>query len=363
MHHHIAEYPCDVYITRSNRLLGTKSRYRPWVYSKMLPDILDLMAKPGMDYIEQEIGARVEGSARSTVIRPGARLLSRIEEHQIALDDLGEHPHGETIILKRVKDDYWDEGGFQHYDDTPVTHRFRAELDEINDWIAKADLRFDPEGLPWPRTQVDLSDRRLRRIFTQGRFDSGGRLFGGFWQSVRKQERLQGLWISGERAVELDYGQLGPRILYGMAGHEPPSDDLYHLWAYPQQRAGIKKVMNAMIFADQRLERFPKDTRKLFRRGDKVGGVVEAIEAKHPLIKDHFHQGLGHDTQFVESQIMVEVLLRLKGSGVVALPIHDAVMIPASKAPSVREVMLEVFRKQAHVEGIVTGELLEGGCL
>ena len=60
---------------------------------------------------------------------------------------------------------------------------------EINQWLAAADLRYDPLGIPWPHTAFDIRDRRLRRIFTQARFNSGGRLFGGFWQQLRKHER------------------------------------------------------------------------------------------------------------------------------------------------------------------------------
>jgi hypothetical protein len=111
--------------------------------------------------------------------------------------------------------------------------------------------------------------------------------------------------------------------------------------------------MSAMIFADRPLERFPQGTRKLFRRGDKIAEVVEAIERKHPLISDHFHRGLGHDVQYRESQIMVEVLLSLKRSRIVALPLHDAVMVPKSGAATAREVMLDVFHRVTDVQGIV----------
>ncbi|MER9225090.1 hypothetical protein NKI39_05450 [Mesorhizobium sp. M0664] len=358
MHHQVAEHPGDIYVTRSNRVLGTKSRYRPRAYSKMFRHILDLMAKPEMAYLEQHIAAPVEGAARASVIRLGTRLLDRIAEQGVGIEDLDEYPHGETIVLKRVKDreDYWDEGGLEEYDDTPDTERHRAELDEINRWIADADLRFDSEGLPWPRTQFSIRDRRLRRIFTQSRFDSGGRLFGGFWQSLRKHERRQGLWMSGERAVELDYGQVGPRILYGMAGHKPPFEDLYDIWGHGLNRPGIKKVMSAMIFASDTLNRFPKGTRRLFSRSYKVGDVVEAIEAKHPLIRNHFHRGLGHDAQFIESEIMIEVLLTLKDRGIVALPIHDAVLVPVSVVSMAKKVMLDTFHRHAHVEGTVTEE-------
>jgi len=41
-------------------------------------------------------------------------------------------------------------------------------------------------------------------VFTQGRFGSGGRLYGGFWQHLRKETRLKGLFINREEVVELD---------------------------------------------------------------------------------------------------------------------------------------------------------------
>lgn len=110
-----------------------------------------------------------------------------------------------------------------------------------------------------------------------------------------------------------------------------------------------------MIFADKRLERFPQFTRKLFRRGDKIAGVVDAIESKHPLIKDRFHCGIGHDVQFIESQIMVELLLLMKANRITALPIHDALMVPESTAATAKDAMLSVFQQMTGVEGIVTG--------
>ncbi|WP_292668421.1 hypothetical protein [Mesorhizobium sp.] len=358
MHHHLVEHPAGIYVTRSNRVLGARNRYRPPAYSKVFPHILDLLSKPELGYVLQDKAAPIPGASKSTAIRPGPTLLARIHDGDIALDDLDEHPHGETIILKRVKDadNYWDEGGLEQYVDTPTTERYRDELEKINQWLAAADLGYDRRGIPWPHTSFDIGDRRLRRIFTQARFTSGGRMFGGFWQQLRKDERRQGLRIGGEKAVELDYGQVGPRILYGMAGHPPAADDLYFMHGYNRHRDGIKKVMSAMIFAGERLDRFPKDTRKLFRKTDRIAEVVEAVEAKHPLIKDHFHKGLGHDAQFVESSILVDVLLDLRSKGVVALPIHDAVMVPASKVSMTEEVMLRVFNAHAHVQGSVTVE-------
>ena len=53
-------------------------------------------------------------------------------------------------------------------------------------------------------TDVDLSERRLRRYFTRGSFESGGRLFGWFWQELNKKQR-KNIIIDDEEAVSLDY--------------------------------------------------------------------------------------------------------------------------------------------------------------
>ncbi|PJE28538.1 hypothetical protein, partial [Pseudooceanicola marinus] len=52
----------------------------------------------------------------------------------------------------------------------------------------------------------------------------------------------------------------------------------------------------------------------------------------------------------------------LKSHGIVALPIHDAVLVPASAAAKAMAVMLEVFKKRTGQEGVVdliTKEQLE----
>lgn len=358
IHHHLLGHPGRTYISRSNKLLGTKSRYRSRVHSKVLPYFLDIMATPEMAYINQEIGVQRQVGSKLTTIVAGPRLLSEIVEREIDIGDVDKCPPDETIILKRLKDrtDHWDKGSLQEYDDTDETNRYRAEMEIINQWIAQSRLDFNRLGFFETSRDIDTGKRQLRRIFTKGSFRTGGRLFGGFWQDLSKQARHERLTINGEQAVELDYGQVGPRILYGMAGIEPPETDIYDIRLFDQQRPGIKKVMNAMMFAESRLKRFPRGTRKLFRHGDNIVEVAEAIEAANTPIKHLLHCGMGHEVQFTESQILVDVLLKLKDREIVALPIHDAVMVPKSKASTAHEVMLSAFEAIAGTLGIVTLE-------
>lgn len=54
--------------------------------------------------------------------------------------------------------------------------------------------------------------------------------------------------------------------------------------------------------------------------------------------------------------IMVDVLLRLMKMEIVALPVHDAVLIAESKADQTKAVMLEAFRDHVGFPGSVTFE-------
>jgi hypothetical protein len=354
IHHHLKGFDGGLFITRSNRLLGTKSRYKPSAYGKTLPTVLDLMSEPGVGMVEQVIGrSNANGQNRSTTIRPGAWLLDRIISRGITLEDLSVSHRQEVIVLRRSKEDFWDEGGDREYEDDPTTRLYRTQMMEINALLRDADIIFDEAALDDCERVVDDGDRHLRRIFTQGRFDCGGRLFGGFWQGLSKGERLRGLLIGGETVVELDYGQMAPRIVYGLSDVQPDQDDLYAIPRYGSFRCGIKLVTNAMLFGSQRLSRMPRGARQHFRPHHKIEDVVEAIEEAHPLIRHQFFTGIGHQAQYIESQILVDVLLALKAREITALPIHDAILVPASGQEEARDVMLTCFHRHTGLEGIV----------
>jgi hypothetical protein len=223
------------------------------------------------------------------------------------------------------------------------------------DRLEDADIVYD-EGETNGKV-VDTTSRRLFRSFTRGSFESGGRLFGPFWLNMSKRNRQRGLLVDGEPVAVLDYGQMAPRIIYGLAGVEPPVSDLYELEGLEDHRSGVKKVFNSMLFVDKPLTKFPKGTKAMFPDHVRVGQVTQMIEDKHPAIKDQFYKAVGHHAQFIESQIMIDVLLALKDEDVVALPIHDAVVVPRSYDELAKDIMLSVFHKHTGVTGVVDTEV------
>ena len=156
-----------------------------------------------------------------------------------------------------------------------------------------------------------------------GRFDRGGRLFGGFWISLPKSVRLQGIRIDGEEVAGLDYSALNPRLAYYLAEADPPPGDAYTLPGLERSRDGVKRVFNAMLFKHP-VTQFPKGVRALFPQKVKCGEVTDAILQRHPTLKGVLSsEESGHQLQFIESEIMMGVLRKCVEHNIVALPIFD----------------------------------------
>ncbi|OGU22264.1 MAG: hypothetical protein A2580_07510 [Hydrogenophilales bacterium RIFOXYD1_FULL_62_11] len=345
-------------IPLSKQVLSSKDRYRSPVLSKALPEVIKRMSSPEMSFVEFEKGHHSRQSnsdkpSRQSVIRAGKRLRARIQDSKLCLSDLGLDKYEETIILRK-KDELSKKSLSLRYQDDAHTCMHREQVLRINDWLEQADIGFDHAdntGRP-----VDVNSRRLVRIFNNGSFQQGGRLYGGFWIPLSQQQRLDGIVINGCSAVSLDFGQMAARTLYGMAGVTPSFDDAYKVPGLEKHRNTVKTVFNSMLHASTRHTRLPIGSRGQLPRGVGADEVINAITAFHSPIKDYFYSGRGMEVMFKESQILVEVLLRLIDEGVVALPIHDAIIVSEEDANIARRTMLDVFYEHTGVAGQVEVE-------
>ncbi|HIE1652404.1 TPA: hypothetical protein ACXJGC_003678 [Burkholderia cenocepacia] len=338
-----------VTIPRAKAKLGQKSRYRAPVLRESVTAVLDALCSLSVGFLEQRKGEPAAfARGPQTTFRPSAELLAQAFRLDIGWDDFDRLDGEEVIVLKEAREDHWSDPERLEYADTEETSRYREQMREINGWLRGADLKLVSSS--W--LDVDLRNRHLRRYFNAGSFELGGRLYGGFWQRMNKAERKD-LRIDGEQAVELDFSQVGPRILYGMAGARVDRD-AYAVPGYEDHREGVKKLFAAMINTSTPLVRFPAKVRELFPKGAKAASVCSAIQRHHPAIADHFHKREGLSVMFTESQIMVSALLRMKAAGIFALPVHDAAIVAAGRVDEAKSIMLEEFQAHTGLEGAVS---------
>lgn len=337
----------------SKDTLSRASRYRSPAQSKNLSPLLKLMATPEIGLIDLEPGRQMAFTHRNqrTLIWPTRRLRRMAEEQGVRREHVVPRASEEVIILKDSKLDYWTTGERLEYDDTLETVRFRSNLAQINQAIASAAIEVDHSRLLVPGP-IDTADRRLKRIFNRGdrSFNSGGRFFGGFWQRMPKRERLRSIWINGEPVVGLDFSQMAPRTAYGLVGATPPAGDMYAIPDVPSgHRGGMKALVNAMLSTETPLTRKPKGTKHILPDLH-IETLCGAVEAHHAPIRHLFYTGACHRLQFIESQVMEQILLNALNRQIVVLPIHDGLLAPRSDGDEVERMMRDAAMAIALVD-------------
>ena len=205
---------------------------------------------------------------------------------------------------------------------------------------------------------MNPNNRRIYRIYNNSDFDQGGRLYGGFWQGMSTQERLESISLGGDCVVELDYGQMSLMLYYAEASKVPPTGDLYDLSEQgigTEYRTGIKKITQAIINAQNVPTRFPKNTKKHCGKL-KLNTIIRAVKEKHSGIYPLMTSGIGMQMFRKESDLLMAVLLEMKDKGIVALPIHDAVIVADEHKELAKDIMIRVFREQTGLTPQVTEE-------
>ena len=332
------------------------SHYRPSLFNKRFLTVLDNLHDMGV--IVQTKGQRYKRNvaaafdARKAKYLTQDSILTRLSASASLTDQLKaltkeevviETDKQEVVMLKR------DAGSdLVEYEETPKTMKYRRQMKLINGFLADAGALLTTEGME----RFDNRARFLVRKFTYNNFEKGGRLWGGLWDApMKKTERPELLRIQGERTAEVDFDSIIVHLAYALHGEEPPRQkDMYAIpGLHPESRPGIKKFIGAHLFRESNRRQFPKDRETgksiiedfhISDRCKSYSQVLSLIEAVHPaLVQDFFGTGVGHHLQFLESQLMVNVLLRCSLKRIVALPLHDALIVRGDQAERVASIM------------------------
>ncbi len=334
-----------VTITRDKVSLSLHSRYRPQVFNVRFLTVVDGLVGCGM--LLQTKGLSWHGPIRpaqswQTILHSSAALRALMAEHGVtAVRDTKWDRTGQEIILRK-KDKT---SRLEEYSDLDViANGYRAEVREINEMFSRANITvLNRTGAAF----IDERDRFVQRQFTYQSWRSGGRLLGGFWTPMHKEERVSRILLNGETTVELDYNSIGYHALYAQARAAMPQGDVYRIAGMDQaSRAGIKKLMLSLTFDKKaNRSRFPKGSSVLFSEADRTAGArvaIAKIKSHHVGVAYLLGANKGHELQFIESQVLIAVLLKVKSEGLIGLPIHDCLLVPRSQVDRVKTIMEDV---------------------
>ena len=312
----------------------------------------------GMLVFEYSKTRGFRGEASSIV--PTQAFADRVAQAGISLADFTRDTE-ELILLDQVE-----------YTDTPITNAYRATLRSINAFLDASDIGFLDDNGP----VVDPYRRTLRRHFKVYKgeapsFNKDGRLFGGFWENLKADRRTH-IRISGEPIAILDFSSMFPRLAYTKLGLTPPDGDLYALDDLPSgYRSGIKLATNTFFFDHSKhrsvwpkvmgvgvgTDEDAKDPMHpaaqydgLLPAGWTVGRTRQAILQRHPAFRKLHGKSVGHQLMFIESEVMIAVLTELQSRNVVALPLHDGLLVARSKAEEAMCVMGTQSKKVTGVQ-------------
>jgi DNA-binding MarR family transcriptional regulator len=334
------------------------------------PVITGRQLKPTVDALEAALLInRTAGifKERRTTIAPTATLVELIAKHHVTTASITRLPDEEVIILKRRKtrrgkapravDDSGASSGdgdgeqpffatnhdgamlIDYPDDCQEANALRRQLRAYNTFLSQSDIRIEDLALPPPF-------KPFKRIYASSgpiMFNSHGRLYagqvGGWHQALPKEDRHH-IRINGESVVDLDFTNMHLRLAYCEARCSPPDGvDLYAIPELEAHRAAVKICVSSMLSRSGPMKRLPDDARPLLPKEWTGQRISKAIMEHHAPIAHLFGKGKGLNYMWQDSEIMLAVLTRLMHKHIPALPMHDGIMVQASKQDIAVRVM------------------------
>lgn len=352
----------DALATPLRNPTASRTRYEYSGYSvQVLSGTIMAMRKAGFLVVIK--GAQHRHRTR---ILPSVRLSEMLEAVSVSLEDVGREVGAETIILRVKSPPRW--GGQEakdeqeeaeekqepdtlrlvDYEDTQETIKLREQMETINERLNHlADVRFDGRS---------ILPIHLVRIFTvmsakgPHRFDLHGRLYrGGFWFTLPKKKRHL-ITINDEQIADLDFSSMFFRLAYLRQGALPPDGDLYAIPGLENHRQAVKQLVASLFTRSGPAMRMPNKVRKEMPKYWTMPRFFKAMAVKHPAIAPLFGTGMWFSFAYTESQIMVDILLKLVALGIPALPLHDGLMVGRSHGDVAAQVMRDVSFKHLGVE-------------
>ena len=265
------------------------------------------------------------------------------------------------------------------FDEQDVIQRYQHNLYRINQHLIQQCIHLDVTDTQLAdvlvRTSVneqtkqtheqviDISQVQLRRIFSKGQLDKGGRFYGGWWQGISGEHRPV-IRINNKKTIEMDYSGIAINIIYALKNTPlNPDKDVYDIglpnWRGKddERRPVIKKAFNAFINDEKGNYHLTRAAIKVL--GCNTQALKEKIIQTHPVMSDVFATDIGLQAQYLDSCVAEDVMLSLLKLGITCLPIHDSFIVTISHYAILEQQMQRSFKKIMRADIQVKAEVIK----
>lgn len=319
--------------------------YRPLI--KVIDSLID------REYVEQAPfrSDRERGYNRCSRVRATAKLIElMVGTFGFTEEVIQVHEEEEVILLKDSAKN------LMEYDDTDSTSTMRAQVRRYNDYLAKTYIDLHHEGyVPEHTLYIDLTAKKVRRIFNNGLFTQGGRFYGGFWMGIPSELRKR-IIINNQKVVECDYSGIHIHLLYAMKGinYGAKGKDAYTLPDYgddSKTRQLFKTLLLAALNATTETKAIQALRQKInFSRSEYPANipdlkqVLSDFKEYHQPIENYLGSGAGLELMYRDSQIAEHVITTLLDKDIPVLSVHDSFICPTLNYEDLYAAMLAAYR-------------------
>ena len=353
---------------RAKKMLAPRRSNPLGIGAGSLVTVLD--ALEGTGHVVQTKGfkylASNTGTATTIVATDKLKLL--LNYHGFFKDLINRSSNAECLLL-RNREAIYENKNLKDYTDSHRTNMMRAELVKYNSLLSDTDIYvLGDDGHP----ETDLNSQFVTRKFidfeihdTGGTelFAFGGRMYAA-WCNLSKEQRSR-ITINGEECIELDYPASHVNVMYKsitcdwyqdgdpyeleVDGTEIPRHLVKKLSSIMLNVSSVtaarRSLQSAYIKRGQGIEDLEgnSDGEDYIRALDGVGirSIIQAYLDKHQVVADLFLQDkkTGAHNQYLESELIMDVVNKLTAMEIPCLTIFDSVIVPRQHESILKELM------------------------
>ena len=371
---HDEESDSWLYLAMSPNKYKKGSRYNTVGYSATTITVVKDLERHGLIELVTGFLDRQSGKSRRTRIRATKPLIDLIGSDWSST--LSHIPYERSFEPIELRND-----------------RLRIEYDEEPYWVADSRELLHAYNELLNRSLIDIPDleeakfhnlrkgkhvshaitnrpANVHRVFARGRWDCGGRFYGGFWQTMPNRTKYDPetdepltdlkrsrLFINDKPCIERDYSALHLILLYAQHGIDYWTEyevDPYEVPnpVYPDENRTLGKLMTLLaINAASRQSTFSAVNNELRDinlpplKYDQFNAHFDQLMARHEPIANSFFADEGIKLQFIDSQIAEIIIREFTRQDKVVLSLHDGFVTQEENEQLLIEMMDSAFQQ------------------